>query len=373
MKKIAISGYYGMYNYGDDLFAVATSIAANVYWKNVEPVIIAPCQKKAGLKYGVPNQLGNIYPAHGFAGALCRSAFSVINAIGCQHYIFAGGSIFHSSKIDVKTVLSRLFKNRDNYFSALGVSVGPFATIQDEKAVKTLLHRFAYISVRDQRSYEAVKNLNIDVPTVLSADIAGIVPFIMPKLQKNDKLKSKRLIIGFSPCNIIEDQLASVNFCDVFVENIKKRDLDYIHVKIICLNEHPDVGDVRLCSYIANILSGLNISFELIFYIKIGVLDTWKEIANLDLYFTGRLHGALTAYMSGTPFFLLEYHQKCADFLAYIKKHDSERIAVLDLNQVTLKKVMDQLEKRQFFLEMPPCDYGKLSEKGFLLAPFSNN
>lgn len=372
MKKIAISGYYGMQNYGDDLFAIATAIAAKVYWKNVEPVIIAPYQKKTCLKYGVPNQLKNFYSAHGFAGAMCRSTFTVINAFSSEHYIFAGGSIFQSKKIDVKTILSKLFKNKKDYFSAIGVSVGPFKTIQDEKAVKSLLERFAYISVRDQRSYNAIKQFNIDVPTTLSADIAGIVPFIIPELKKNEEVKSKRQIIGFSPCNIMGDQISSVKFCDVFLENIKKRDLDYLHINVICLNEHPVVGDILLCSYVANILSNLNVSFDLIYYNQIGVIDTWKEITKLDLYFTGRLHGALTAYMGGVPFFLLEYHQKCTDFLAYINKHDDERIEIFDLNELTFKKVLEKLEEDRLYVEMPPNEYSKVSEKGFLLAPFSN-
>ena len=128
--------------------------------------------------------------------------------------------------------------------------------------------------------------------------------------------------IGFSPCWIPEDQEKTFKYINQFYNQISNlhNNFDY-EVIILCLNENPSNGDVLLCKQVEQKLLSSGIKCKLIYYSLLGVIGTWYEINNLDYYFTVRLHGAITAYLTETPFFLYEYHEKCSEFLKFISKN----------------------------------------------------
>ena len=327
MKSIGFSGYYGMANYGDDLFGVVSALAARHYWPSIEVRIIAPRLDCFAAAYGVPSFVPpQLYRRLDVVGLATRATTVLGNAALVDKYVYAGGSTFHSGRLDVMRILFWINRRRASYFSAIGVSIGPFETISDERATKKLLSYFEYVAVRDKRSYDVVNSFDLDVPLVLAADLAGTVPLVHKKKGVARARQLTDITVGFSPCFLIGRAREAKRYCDCFVNAVRvmSREINF-HVKIICLNEHEEVGDVDLCNYAKNELAAVDVASEVVRYRNLGVLATWDEIAGLDAYFSVRLHGAITAYMCKVPFYLFEYHQKCSDFLELVGKAAGER------------------------------------------------
>src|SRR5690606_4524052 len=98
-----------------------------------------------------------------------------------DYLISAGGSTIHSKMLDanpkLKAVnLKKLGKKIK--IGGIGVSVGPFKSVQDEKAVEEYLKSIDFLAVRDLASYEYVSNLKLPYQPIRAFDLAALLPEI---------------------------------------------------------------------------------------------------------------------------------------------------------------------------------------------------
>lgn len=315
MKQVAISGYYGMSNYGDDLFAITTKLAVEKYWSGYAPVVVGPSTMGLAAKYGSFSFFPiGLYQKNNRTGKAIKAITILGSAIASDKFVFAGGSLFHSSSSIINSLVPRVIKK----VSAVGVSLGPFDTIESERKTKELLKKFEYISVRDKRSFEVASSFRLDCPLNQASDLALLYPVVEPTIRSN-KLPEERKFIGFTPCNIPLNSDAAKAYCDLFVEfALKECKNEKVEFCILNLNEHPYYGDQDLCAYTAERLSKFGVVSPIYSYRDLGINGVWHLIASMTAYVTVRLHGAVTAYLTGTPFHLFEYHPKCTDFLLEI-------------------------------------------------------
>lgn len=315
MKKIAVSGYYGMSNYGDDLFAVTTKLAIEKYWTEHTPIVVGPSTMGLPVNYGSFSFFPiGVYQKNNRTGKAIRAITILGSAIASDKFVFAGGSLFHSSSSIINSLVPSVIKK----VSAIGVSIGPFDTIESERKIKDLLNRFEYISVRDRRSFEIANSFQLDCPVNQAGDLALLYPLVEPAFRTN-KTPDGRGLIGFTPCNIPSSPDVAKAYCDSFVEfALKENKNGGAEFCILNLNEHPYYGDQDLCAYAAEQLSNSGVASPIYSYRDLGVNGVWSLISSMSAYVTVRLHGAVTAYLTGTPFHLFEYHQKCTDFLLEI-------------------------------------------------------
>jgi polysaccharide pyruvyl transferase WcaK-like protein len=365
--KIALSGYYGMANYGDDLFCIAASEGAKQFWLSHETQLLCPPLDGVQANFVVPGFARDLYRRHDHLGAMCRSLFLLATGLSADKFVFAGGSIFSSGKASVRDLLFRARGNRKGYFSAIGVSVGPFQSVADEKKVRNDLSRFEYISVRDRESFEILKQFNLDGRLTASVDLVGSL--YGARRQQPWREDRTRRLIGFSPCNLTNRTAEAVDYCDRFVSGLAQvANLSETAVELICLNEHPVVGDAGLCDYTRKKLSEIGIDSSISRYRDLGAFGIWDRIDGLDAYFTARLHGAITGYLSGVPFFLFERQRKSADFLDMIAKPECERVVGDNDNYVeAFRQVIFAPSKPG----LDPEEFYRLSLKNFTDAPWN--
>ena len=303
-----------MKNYGDDLFSVLSYLGLNKYssLKNFE--ILSPKQNDSlNLKYSCLTGLAHGYPYLNKYGTLTRILNVLYSLSGSvENIFFAGGSLYSS---DSFTTADLMYKKKKCNFHAIGVSVGPFKNNAAETKVINNLKKYSYISLRDEKSYNRVKSYGLDAKIVLAGDLAGLgVELIEKKEKKTNPIKH----IGFSPCWIDDDREKTFKYIVDFYEKISNIDPKEYKIIILCLNENPSNGDVGLCQQVEKKLLDDGINCTLVYYSALGVIGTWNAINDLDFYYTVRLHGAITAYLTETPFHLYEYHEKCTEFLKYI-------------------------------------------------------
>ncbi len=373
MKKITFSGYYGMKNYGDDLFGVVAAQGPDLYWTDIKNKLVCPNIKGTKASYAVPDWFPeDVYADLGYLGKMSRLGFATGSSLFSDKFIFCGGSVFSSNSSGVMNLLSLMYKKRNNFFSAIGVSIGPFDSIASEKKTKEFLKHFEYLALRDKLSFNIAKSFELDCPVVLAGDLAGLIPSFYP-IKANKKILERSVKrIGFSPCFLMSDMDKSKKYCDVFIEAINqlKVDIDF-DIMVLNLNEHPLIGDSELCKYVYEKLTNQNVRCELINYREDGVISTWKTISLLDAYISVRLHGAISAYLCEVPFALYEYHVKCTEFLNDIGQNELLRITDDFISTEHIKQVIIDLISKNGNNELDISDYCSKAQLNFTKAPWA--
>ena len=364
---IAFSGYYGMSNFGDDLFGIAASIGAQRYWSPCSVLLAAPRIRGANARHVAPRWFpSRAYGSLGATGKLSRLLAGAVAHRMSGKFIYAGGSLFHGEGVSASSLLETVFCGSSEV-SAIGVSLGPFKTVKAEKEARSRLARFEFLSLRDQSSYDIAKSFGLHCPIVLSADLAATLPLSSP----DESARDERRDIGFSPCNLPADQERTQRFCDAFLESVLKANRSSpVRVTILCLNEHPAAGDAKWCRYVNEKLRIAHVRSEVHYYSRHGVLETCERISKLDVYFSSRLHGAVVSHLVGVPFYLHEYHQKCSEFLDGIGKAEGERASFSATTSAELGAILDRLLAKPLPAAAPDAMRAR-SLKSFSEAPWA--
>jgi len=373
--KATFSGYYGMKNYGDDLFSVVAAQGTSIYWPDMKAKLLCPKIQGITASYAIPDWFSeDIYADLGYLGRISRLGFTTENSLFSDKFIFCGGSIFSSNSSGIMNILSLIYKKRNNFFSAIGVSIGPFDSTASEKKTKDFLKRFEYLALRDKLSFDIAKSFDLDCPVVLAGDLAGLIPTFYPK-EINNKISNNAIKrIGFSPCFLMSDMNKSKKYCDVFIEAINQLKT-YINFEIVILNlnEHPHIGDSELCNHVYRRLADNHIKCALINYRENGVISTWNSVSLLDAYISVRLHGAITAYLCEIPFALYEYHIKCTEFLNDIGQNNFLRITDDSISTEHLKQIILDLISKNRINSFDTSDYCTKAQLNFIEAPWAKS
>lgn len=320
---ILFTGFYGQSNTGDDAFVEVASWGAKNYWKKFNNRFLAvegKLPKTLIESKGYPLSIPKTYRK--------QSEF-LLNRT--KAFIYAGGSTIHS-KIAEDNIRMSAFRRKMTTDSikigGIGVSVGPFRSSSDEQAVKRYLTQMDFLAVRDQASFDFVNSLNLPYKPVNAFDLAALLPEIYNYNTKNkrDDLK-KNIAISVCPYESLQYGMNTANEDrrnQMMVELIKELDREGgIHFKFYIINGDGKIGDRKLT--IETVEKSSPSSFEVINYSPV-THDVWRSIADCDFVISTRLHAAIFACFSNTPFMLNEYHRKCTDFLCNIAYDDRYRL-----------------------------------------------
>ena len=372
-ESIVFTGYYGMGNFGDDLFGAVSAWGAAKFW-DVEYKVLAPRIMDVKADYSVPDWFNkNIYASSNILGQLSRLGFTLREASRINQFVFAGGSVFSTASSGVMKVIENIAKKSRLGMSGIGVSVGPFTNKEDALKVKSFLQRFDYLSVRDNASYAIVKDFNLDFPVYMAGDLAGAFQTTF-EISGEKKQRSKP-IIGIALCNFesfvgqdpeVENKRNQALIGGT-IQAAKKCDA---RIHVFSLNNHPEFGDDHLAKVLCEKLSKDGIEHKLIRNSNSSLEDVWHQIAICTAFLSVRLHGAIVAYLSDIPFALVEYHQKCTDFLEDIGQDENFRLEG-DINDSrAVCHIIETLLTPTRSLKMRPDEYGQRALQHFLAAPW---
>lgn len=358
-KQMTFSGYYGMGNFGDDLFGYVAHHAQKKYWPGFQSAVLAPPIPGLNIPHRVPRFLAKAFPRHDKLGALTRLGVTSASIVRSNNFIYAGGSIF-SGNPGVRSLLRVL---PQSHVSAIGVSIGPFLTKENRRRAASTISKFRYVSVRDQASVDIAESLGVSVTR--SADLAGLLPSMMPaKSGPTDKTCMK---IVFAPCS--NDSVIGHtprDFCEKFISAMRRISMQHrSKVTVLGLNYHYRTTDEELGYSVAEALRADGQDVDYVSYKSLGFKETVQLMAGSDLVVSGRLHGAIVAYAYGVPFVLNEYHSKCADFLDDIGIDDAVRVKTVGVEAAVSSATGEwknpALSPYEFFLQ---------AERSFTAAPW---
>lgn len=339
------TGFYGYSNTGDDAFIEVSSWGSKKYWGLEKTKFLAKNEDlpiTSSDTSGYPFKLPRTYRLQGRLLLSCT-----------KYLISAGGSTIHSTlhKNNIKNIaINRRAAGRSLKVGAIGVSIGPFKSLKDEKSVIEYLKHIDFLAVRDQSSFDFATSLDLPYEPTNAFDLAALLPEIYG-INKSPLCTQKKTIgISVCPVESINDQSNISNEHrrnEKTVELIKELDRsDEIHFKFFVINGHPSLGDLKL-TY--EIISRANPkSFEIIDYQK-KTKTMWDQISCCDFVISTRLHAAIFSCFSNTPFMLNEYHKKCTDFLETIKFE--ERLRLYD-SEYNVKNhaalILDLIENKNY-------------------------
>lgn len=325
MKKIVYSGFYGFKNTGDDAFLEVAAWGSKKYLDADDVVFLGHDLPRLITE---SRELSNPL----FKGHDRIQAFKEL--VNADYFISAGGSTFVNHKwhqLKEVALLTKQTMNGKLKNGAIGISIGPFDTSNDERSVQKYLQQLDFLTLRDRRSFEYAQSLSLPYQPIEAFDLAALLPFVY-KDEKIINTSLNRKIIGVSVCpyeSISKKESISneVRRNEEVVRLLKKleRESEDIFFRFFIMNGHPLFGDMKLTREIIE-KSGVK-NFEIIPYQKV-VLDIWNLIGECNFMIATRLHAAIMAAYNNVPFILNEYHQKCRDFLLDVGQH--EKLVVSD-------------------------------------------
>lgn len=358
-SDILFTGYYGQLNTGDDAFVEVASWGANKFWDKKNIRFLAVKQRLPKVKTNI-----NGYP---FRIPKSYNIQQNILLNNSEYLISAGGSTFQNfvSPNSLKSKAMRLVEQNKLKIGAIGVSIGPYKNIADEKSNIEYLKKMSFLSVRDQRSYDYVKSLDLPYDPINSFDLAALLPDIYG-ITKN-KINSKNKTIGISLCNYeryINGDLKNESRRNLEVTNLLKRIDNELNInfKFFIINGNLAKGDKELTYETIKKINFKN-KVEIEEY-NHSTEQVWNQISCCDFVITTRLHAGIFACFSDTPFMMIEYHKKCTDFLNDVNQHNDYRLNDADFDQDNIvDSIINTLNQSNIIL---PSLKIKMKEKALL-------
>lgn len=336
--KIVYQGYYGEKNSGDDAFVDIAAWGATKYWKCNKHLFFASQLPKIKTEVTCLNPYKNYY----------YFSKAILNVFSSDIYVSAGGSTFHSSlkESDMRTYakLSKRLKIK-GIVGAIGVSLGPYKNTDAEKSTISYLKQIDFLALRDRYSYELACSYNLPYNPIEAFDLAALLPIIYP-YECNSKTSNTK-ILGISICNYesyTRGDTSKEIQRNIFIQNILehfKKDKS-VKLRFFIFNGNPIIGDKQITEDIIHKLSlkaGVD-NYEIIPYLD-NVRKTFEKIQECNVVISTRLHASIFACFADVPFFLLEYHRKCTDFLTDIGQSSQYRVYN---GEFEIKKTISEIE-----------------------------
>ena len=281
-KNIAISGYYGFENFGDEaiLTVLTKELKANDYYVTVFSKNPAITSSKLGV--------GSV---NTFAFAKVRDVLKKSDVL-----ISGGGSLLQDA-----TSLKSLFYYLWVIYTALSYKkdviifaqgIGPIKNFFGRLFTKNLLKNCKYITVRDEKSLFLLRGWglkadlvsdpvwNIDLKEKVSMNRVGV------QLRSWKGLSQKYLFALARQIN--------ANFAD----------------KEIYIYSFQDALDLDLCKHFEAQLKLVNPNLKTVLVNALTIDETIQSFSNLDYLIGMRYHACLLALKYGIPTLALSYDQK---------------------------------------------------------------
>jgi len=352
-QRIVFDGYYGYQNTGDDAFIEVVSWGATNKWG-------AEKYRFLGKQLPMTKVTANGYPL-ALKGTYSMQARFLISQ--SDYFISAGGSTFHNiNPTGYKYYAKNIRENNSGLnLGAIGVSIGPFDLVEHEREVIAYLREMNFLCLRDEVSYEYAKSLGLPYEPTRAFDLAALLPLVYGDKNVEEKNINSKRIIGISICNyesyVRNGNLSQEQKRNKYIEELLRR-LDNEGNFKFCFfifNNNPKTGDLALTNSIIAKISPKD--YEIVPYYR-KTEKMWNKIKRCDLMLSTRLHAGILACFAGVPFFMIEYHRKCSDFLhdvGYFERYriyDAEK-GLIEATDCILKTLEDNIFiKPKYVVEM---------------------
>lgn len=285
-REIALLGYYGEGNFGDDILAFYLLDFLTSHFSPEKIIITAP-QK--------------CYLENWFPGIYCTSLAEIYSHIPpIRRIIFGGGGVFFcfpkNSFNDLygfkRATAYRYWRKNLNKkakikYYAFGVGVGPLVGIGAKLVTRLFLQKFDYISVRDEVSYKLLTDIGITKQRLTADPSHSLLNLLPPKIKR--KAKIIRIIIR----DWHEKELCTSIVNNLILASKKLKDNNW-KVEFISFQ---DIYDLRIIMYLKE--NGENIRIWL--PNKCNIVEFFHSLNDSQIIISMRAHGIYLASFLAIP------------------------------------------------------------------------
>jgi polysaccharide pyruvyl transferase WcaK-like protein len=341
MRKVLFSGYYGHGNAGDDVFCAIAGLLRRQPQTDYFPWFLAE---------SVPSLAGPSVLAHQRIPRWVPARARVVtSALACRHVVQFGGSTLQRLT-PTRAILMKMARAHSIQLSAVGVSIGPFATVEAARDVQRFLATCTEVVVRDHRSLEAANELGLQA--TLGFDPAVLLPGLVERTGALASTSARPTIgVSISAAGLNEhpdDSERGPRFTRL-ASLLKNAQLETgALIRLINMQSNCVAGDDRATAWLA---ARLDATGPVEVHTHRGdVVSTLEAIRGCTAVIGVRLHSCILAYSVGVPFVLVDYHSKCGDFLETIGAPHARADTRLD----NLDAVAHALERALARTQGPP-------------------
>lgn len=281
-KHIAVSGYYGFENFGDE--AILSVLAKELKRSDYYVTVFSKSPEKTGFKLGV----NSVYTFD------LKKVIKTLKE--CDVLISGGGSLLQDAT-SLKSLLYYLFVillaqffKKEVIIFAQGI--GPIKNPIGRLLTKHALKKCKYITVRDEKSLFRLRgwNLSPDLVSdpVWNMEIKETVPMDRVGVQlRSWKGLSQKYLFALA-------RQINANFSD----------------KEIYIYSFQDALDLELCKHFEAQLKLVNPKIKTVLLNNLSIDETVQSFSNLNYLIGMRYHACLLALKYGIPTLALSYDEK---------------------------------------------------------------
>ncbi|SDC83630.1 MULTISPECIES: polysaccharide pyruvyl transferase CsaB [unclassified Candidatus Frackibacter] len=334
MKKIALVGYYGFDNAGDEAILAAIIASLKEYEANLEITVLSANPDKTAKEYGVKAinrfQLNAVIETLRDVDLFLVGGGSLLQDVTSQKSIlYYLGLIYLAQRIAVPVI-----------FYAQGV--GPIIRRLSRFLIPRVLNNLNAITVRDQQSKELLLGLGVKEEVRVTADPVFTLPLPsdneIKRIIDNENLESNKEVIGVSVRHWQDNHYLAT--LATALDQINEE----LGMQILFLPlHHPEdlaasqkvMAQMETAKADKQVLAGN--------YHPQQIVGLFKEV---DLLIGVRLHSLIFAAINHTPLVGISYDPKVDSFLARLGLKAAGKTDDLDASNLH-KRVLKAWKKRE--------------------------
>lgn len=282
MTKVAISGYYGFNNFGDE--AILSVIINKLKFMHADITVFSSNPKFTKRTYGVKSVKTFDIPK--VLWTLMKSDVLISGGGSLLQDVTSSKSLLYYTFV----ILSALLLRKKVIIFAQGI--GPLNKTFSQILVKNLLSCCSHVSVRDENSKNLMKKWDINADLVCDP----IYSVSVPKGESSNSVGIQLRDYGTMNYNLLT-KLAE----QVVIEFSDKK------IEIFSFQNSIDLD---LCKKFEGILKVLNPDIETEVISSKSLKETIERLAKLDYLIAMRFHAVLVALMAGVKTCAINYDIK---------------------------------------------------------------
>lgn len=336
MSKIAIHGFYGKGNLGDEAILKALLQEFSKF-PNIKVVVFS----------SAPGEVSKIHGVRSFSERRKRSLLRRIWEIKTSDlFILGGGGLLKdygndSSSLKEWLRLLQFAKKLNVKTSLCAVGVENIRYDESMKLIRDALEKVDLITVRDCKSKDVLMDIGVANEVKVVSDPAVLLANINVDKIKDNLISSKVIICirhWFSKGFYIEKPEVNENFirslsiaADFLTEHYNKK-IDFVPFRITSYDDDRIIAK-QVVSYMKH-------KDKTHIYPCVPEVDEFIEMAEQSSLVIGmRLHSLILATSIGIPVIGLEYMPKVKAYMESIKQSEYS----LDLETITSKKLINKI------------------------------
>lgn len=282
-KNVAISGYYGFDNFGDD--AILACIVEHLRMRGSNVAVISNKPKITSARY-------QVFSVKNF------NLLAVFALLANSDVLISGGGSLLQDATSMKSLwyyttvikMAQLLHKKVVIFAQ---GIGPLNSDKSKKMVKDVLSKADLITVRDEKSLEMLKNWGLNVSLVSDPVFSIDLP--------PHSAESGVVGVQLRDCKTMNDVLLN-RLADKIVSEFPDKKIElYAFQKSI---------DLKICKIFEKMLKLRNPEIQTEILHSLSQNDVIIKISQLDYFIAMRFHAVLVAIKCGVRTLAINYDAK---------------------------------------------------------------